>query len=123
VEEIIFSKNQSTKNLEEVTTRSLNYLVVYQPQKLTTHRSMGSMGLQHSNQRFFLGWTSTSKTYNPLFHGIHDITTFKHQRFFLGVNFTVDFYTPRFMKIRWYYYFWIFCTSLLNQVEHTLLKS
>jgi hypothetical protein len=31
-------------------------------------------------------WTSTSKNYNPSFHGIHKIITFKHQSFFLPMS-------------------------------------
>jgi hypothetical protein len=29
-----------------------------------------------------LGWILTSKIYSPSFHGIYEITTFKHQSFF-----------------------------------------
>jgi hypothetical protein len=44
VGETIFSKNQSKKN-EEAIVGSLNHLVGNQPQKITTHHSMGTTRL------------------------------------------------------------------------------
>jgi hypothetical protein len=67
-------------------------------------------------------WTSISKTYSMSFHGIYKITTFKHQSFF-GIIFTMDFFAPKSLKIRLYsFLYWVFYTSLLNQVEHVQLK-
>jgi hypothetical protein len=50
--------------------------------------------------------------------------SFKRQNFnFFWVFFSVNFFTPKFMKIRWFsHFFWVFCTPLPNQVEHTCLK-
>jgi hypothetical protein len=35
----------------------------------------------------------------------------------------MNFFTPKLIKIRWSsFFFWVFCNSLPNQVEHTWLK-
>ena len=45
-------------------------------------------------------WTSISKSYNPLFHGIYVIITSKHHRCFGRRSFlTMKVFTPKFMKI------------------------
>jgi hypothetical protein len=54
--------------------------------------------------------------------GYYNIQTSKFC--FFWMFFTVNFFTPKLMKIRWSFpFFWIFCTSLPNQVEYTWLKS
>jgi hypothetical protein len=63
-------------------------------------------------------WKSTSKNCSSSFHRISEIITFKHQSFlFLGGAILIgNFIIPKLMKIRWSLFFWIFCTSLPNQV-------
>jgi hypothetical protein len=72
-----------------------SYLVEHQPLKITAPHSMGSRRLYHSNVKVL----------------------------FSRVFYSVNFFTPKLMKIRWSFsFFWVFCTSLPNQVEHTCLK-
>jgi hypothetical protein len=41
--------------------------------------------------------------------------------YFFSMFFSVNFFTPKLMKIRWFFFFGVFCASLPNQVEHTWL--
>jgi hypothetical protein len=49
--------------------------------------------------------------------GDYDIQTSKS--FIFWMFYTMNFFTPKLMKIKWSSLFWIFYTSLPNQVEHT----
>jgi hypothetical protein len=50
-----------------------------------------------------LCWTSISISYNPSFHGIYEIITFKDQSMFIESFLTMKFFIPKFIKIRWYW--------------------
>jgi hypothetical protein len=78
-----------------VTVGSWSYLAVNQPQKIAIPHSMEARRFKIQTSKFYFFWAF----------------------------FTMNFFTPKLMKIRWFFFFWIFWILLPNQVEHILLKS
>ena len=84
------------------------------------------MGTWGSNHRIFNlpCWTSTSKSYNLSFHGIHEMLLFKHQILtYFGIFYSELLHSDIHENQMVFFLFGVFCKSFPNHVEHKWSKS